>query len=197
MGLLGAQWLSSVQSQTLLPAAHLPDLHWSPLVQGLPSSHWAVLAVLVQPVLGSQASVVQALLSSQSTLGSLATPRHLPLPQTSKSVHLLPSSQVPVLSLKLQPVSLLQPSVVQGLPSSQVVLPPAAHLPSLQASPLEHWSPSSHAAVLFLAVQPLWASQSSSVHSLLSSQASLSPDWQPPEAQTSLTVQASPSSQGC
>src|SRR5262252_10807494 len=62
--------LSSVQRSKSLqsfcgPGVQLPLAQTSPSVQGLPSSHGAVLSVWVQPVAGLQPSVVQTLLSSQ------------------------------------------------------------------------------------------------------------------------------------
>jgi hypothetical protein len=49
--------------------AHLPAVHLSPVVQALPSSHMVLSSLFTfeQPVMGSQLSVVQSLLSLHVT----------------------------------------------------------------------------------------------------------------------------------
>ena len=88
-------------------------------------------------------------------------------------------------------------SCVHGLPSSQLTpftLPAQLPLAS-QVSEIVHAFLSSHAAVLKLKVQPLLASQNSSVHTLLSLQSADLPGAQLPLSQWSPEVQTLPSSQ--
>ncbi len=63
--------------------------HTSPIVQGFPSVHGAVLGVWVQPFLVSHPSSVQALLSLQSTSGP---GKQVPLVQSSPTEHTLLSA---------------------------------------------------------------------------------------------------------
>jgi hypothetical protein len=74
---------------------------------------------------------------------------------------------------------------------------PPTHQPLRQVSLVVQASPSSHGAVLLVFVQPICASQTSSVHSSPSSQKSLRgvPPHTPP-LHVSFTVQSTPSSQG-
>jgi hypothetical protein len=94
----------------------------------------------------------------------------------------------------VQPVATLHPSVVQTLPSEQLMNAPAQ-------LPFEHMSFavqalwSLHGSVLGRCVQPVTALQPSSVHALPSSQLIGVPAQLPP-AQTSFVVQALPSSHG-
>jgi hypothetical protein len=53
-------------------------------------------------------------------------------------VHALPSLQVAVFGVCVQPVAGVQPSLVQGLPSLQFAVPPGTQLPPLQLSPTVH-----------------------------------------------------------
>src|SRR5947199_1609783 len=104
------------------PPTQLPPAQVSAVVQALPSSHAAVLFVCVQPVAGSQASVVQTLPSSQ--LGG-GPPAQLPAPsQGSAVVQALLSVQAMV--VKRVTGQFPWPShvvlVVQGFPSSQAVV---------------------------------------------------------------------------
>ena len=88
------QMLSSSQLLVPAPVTQAPSLHWSPVVQALPSSHAAVLLACEQvPSTELQASSVQGL----SSLQFLATPMHWPAEQVSLLVQALPSSQVAVL----------------------------------------------------------------------------------------------------
>ena len=87
------QGLLSLQTAAV-PAWQLPPPHASPVVHALPSSHGLVLLVKTQPVAGLQVSVVQALLSSQTT-GAPGT--QAPPPQMSPVVQALPSLHATVL----------------------------------------------------------------------------------------------------
>ena len=102
------------------------------------------------------------------TLSSLQTIAELPLQvapaQVSPKVHKLPSSQLPPVALWTQPLGLTQLSVVQGLPSSQLVGLPGLQVPSAQVSPLVQALPSLHALRLLSWLQPLVGEQKSSVH---------------------------------
>ena len=100
-----------------------------------------------------------------------------------------------------EPVSLAQPSNVQGLLSSQLLAPPGAQAPAAQASGPVHRSPSSHALVLLMYVQPTVGSQTSSVQRLLSSQISDKPVQTPvlhksPSVHALASVQEAPSASG-
>src|SRR5438876_92372 len=136
-------------------------------------------------------------------------------------VQALPSSQGRVLFAWAQPVAGLQESVVQTLPSSQLVGAPPAQAPPLQASPevqalpasqpaggrplqipplhvspVVHTLPSSQAGALFACVQPVAGLQESSVQTLPSLQLAGGPPAQAPPLQASPEVQALPSLQG-
>lgn len=188
---------SSVQglpsSQTLaIPPLHLPPAHLSFSVHKLPSLHPAALLLNRHELIGSQVSVVQTLLSSQS----LALPGvHAEFLQTSLKVQALPSLHSLLLAAWTQPLSLSQLSSVQLLPSAQLGATPPAHCPSLHASTTVHASPSLHAASLFCATQPLSASQLSSVQALPSLQILALLPTHLPVAQMSLSVQMLLSSQ--
>ena len=95
----------------------------------------------------------------------------------------------------LQPVCALQPSLVQGLLSSQPTGVAPLHVPPPHTSPLVHMSPSLHAAVLAVCAQPLLVLQLSLVQGLLSSQLSRVPALHAPPTQPSGLVQALPSLQ--
>lgn len=71
---------------------------------------------------------------------------HLPALQASPLVQPLPSSQGAVLLVKTQPLTALQLSVVQGLPSLHGILAPAMQMPLLQLSPPVQTLPSLHCA---------------------------------------------------
>jgi len=109
--------LLSLQS-TPMPA-HFPAVHLSPMVQALPSSHIASsgLFTLAQPVIVSQLSTVQSLLSLHVT-GVPAW--HLPVWHESPCVQTLLSVQGVLLATGscAHPPPWLQASVVQTLPSS-------------------------------------------------------------------------------
>ncbi len=105
----------SLYSQVPLPhfgVTHSPPQHWLSAPQALA----LVLATKVQPS-APQASVVQGLPSSQVT----ALPEQLPLLQASFSVQASPSLHVDRLALPTQPKPASHTSLVQALPSSQLV----------------------------------------------------------------------------
>ncbi len=112
-----AQSLSMAHAQVLVPLWHLLLWQASPVVHELPSSQLAVLLAYTQPALASQFSVVQGLLSVQSTLGSSSWPAQVPPLQVSLAVHLLPSSQGLLLAVYTQPVLGLHESLVHGFKS--------------------------------------------------------------------------------
>ena len=104
------------------PEWQVPPAHVSPEVQAFPSSQAIVLFVYTQPVAGLQLSVVQMLLSLQTT----AEPAlQVPPPHVSPEVQAFPSSQAIVLLVYTHPVVGLQLSVVQTLPSLQKTGAPA------------------------------------------------------------------------
>jgi hypothetical protein len=88
------------------------------VVQALPSLQEAALFVWTQPLAGLQESFVQMLPSSQLAAGP---PTQLPASQVSFVVQALPSLQGAVLFTCMQArVEVLQESLLQGLPSSQL-----------------------------------------------------------------------------
>ena len=179
--------------QVFPPLTQLPLAHTSPTVHRFPSSQPAVLLVCTQPLVGSQLSVVQGLLSSQVTLTSSAVPTQaLPL-QVSAVVQALLSLQGSLLALCTQPLTASHESVVQPLLSLQLTALPL-HTVSLHASPRLQALLSSHVAKLAACTQlpPL---QLSSVQTLLSSQFGPAPPTHAPAAQVSPSVHALPSSQ--
>lgn len=128
---LAASQLSDVQAllslhTTALPAAHLPSAHASPLVQTVPSSQGKSLLLLTHPLVGSQESLVQALLSLQFFSDPAA---QLPPLHKSPIVHTLLSLHTAALLGKTQPLTGSQASFVQGLPSLQASALPGAQLP--------------------------------------------------------------------
>ena len=120
---------------------------------------------------------------------------HAPALQASPLVQALPSSHPLVKALNTHPFWASQPSSVQGLPSLQVALEPALHLPPWQLSPWVQALPSLQGAATLPWTQPVLGSQLSVVQGLASSQPSGAPDWQLPAAQASPLVQALPSLQ--
>ncbi len=167
-----------------------PAWHASPAVQALASSHGRLLLALTQPVFGSQLSLVQRFLSSQST----DAPAQPPPLQASPWLHALPSSHGKVLAANAQaPVTALQLSVVQALLSLHTALVPETQALFAQLSPSVQALPSVHGEALALCVQPVLASQASSLHGLPSSQPSLLPGAHVPLLHTSPTVHTLPS----
>jgi hypothetical protein len=98
----------------------------------LPSSQVVALDALLylQPTVGSQLSAVHTLPSSQLRLPA---PTQAPCPlHMSPVVHTLPSLQLSVFGLLVntQPVAALHVSVVQSLPSLQLIGAAPTHCPS-------------------------------------------------------------------
>src|SRR5438876_760846 len=175
------------------PPVQVPPLLVSLVVQAWPSLQGAVLLTWTQPVEGLQVSSVQTLPSSQEGAGP---PTHRPPLQATFVVHMLPSLQGAALLVCTQAVAWLQPSAVQGLPSSQVGGAPPTQFPPLQASLVVHALPSLQGAVLLVWTQPVARSQPSSVQPLPSLQFGAGPPTQRPPLQASLVVQALPSLHG-
>ena len=109
-------------SHALLVAvpAHAPPAHASPVVQVTPSSQLTALFVVVQAPARLQPSSVHGLPSLQA----FAVPVQVPVPQLSFSVQALLSSHVTLAgsATDVQPLVLLQESVVHALPSSHETL---------------------------------------------------------------------------
>ncbi len=102
------------------PPTQEPAWQKSPFVQTFPSVHPNPLAENTQPLIASQVSVVQGLLSSQGVAGPA---RQIPPEHMSGPVHRLLSLQASVsLGVTRQPLDLSQLSVVQGFLSSQITL---------------------------------------------------------------------------
>src|SRR5262247_2000896 len=153
-------------SQAPVEALQLSFVQRSKSVQGLPSSHGAVLLVWVQPVAALQPSSVQTSLSLQL----IGVPAQTSLAQWSLLVQALPSSHGAVLLVWVQPEAGLHASFVQTSLSLQSSAGPPTQLPPEHASPVVHALPSLHGSLLFTCVQPLAGLQLSSVHGLLSLQ---------------------------
>src|SRR6185436_17568281 len=151
----------------------------------------------VQPVLELQASVVQALLSSQLIAGP---PLQVPAVQesfcvqTEPSLHTVPSGA----GACAQPPTALHVSVVQGSPSSQLGAVPGRQVPDWQVSAPLHTSLSGQAVPFGageLEQPPVALLQVSTVHGLPSSQGSAVPGLQAPDWQVSVPLQTFPSAQ--
>jgi hypothetical protein len=124
-----------------LPGTHAPPLQLSPLLHGLPSSHGALLATLVQPVLGSQASLVHRLPSSHSSALPLV---QTPPWQVSPTLQTEPSaSHGCTIAVCWQPLCGRQVSAVHGFRSSQAAALPPLQAPPAQLSASVHAEPSS------------------------------------------------------
>ncbi len=175
------------------PGAHWPPLQPSSTVHALPSLQLLALLRLTQPLPPSHRSVVHGLPSSQTLA---APPWQLPPLQVSPSVQILLSLQGNVLAEVVHPTLASQPSLVQGLPSSQTLTAPGLQVLALQTSPSVQALLSLHGAVFAVVVHPALASQPSSVHGLPSLQVVALPGVQIPLEQTSPSVQMLPSSQG-
>src|SRR6267143_559881 len=179
-----------------VPGVQAPALQISSPLQTLPSEQEVPSAtgLLKQPVVGSQASVVQALLSLQ-TSGVPGAQR--PCSQVSLPLQALPSEQeVPsATGVWTQPLG-PQESVVQGLLSSQLGGVPGVQAPArqisapLQASPSEQEVPSATGVW----AQPL-GPQESAVQGFWSSQLRVVPGVQAPALQISSPLQTLPSEQ--
>ena len=77
----------------LAPPTQTPAAQLSLPEHALPSSHGATLVKWKQPLVTSQPSLVQTLLSLQAVAASMAFPEHLPALQKSLAVHAFASSQ--------------------------------------------------------------------------------------------------------
>ncbi len=181
-----------------LPGLHWPPLHTSPWVHKIPSSHPnpstdALDAHL--PLLGSHASIVQPLPSSQV----VGVPDWQRLAaQISPTVHGLPSSQTTELLVNKQfPLAPSQASSVHGLPSLQTLIRPPTHRPSTQASPKVQPVPSSQLApeLAWAWHKPSATVQMSKVQGFPSSHTRPVPVHCPAKSQASLSVHGLPSLQ--
>ena len=175
------------------PAAprHWPLAQVSLTVQAFPSSHAAAFAAWTHPTAWRQLSSVHTLPSSQTMN---PTPAHVPPLHKSTSVHGSPSShpRPSAASTCTQPLEPLQVSMVQGLPSSQLLLAPGKQAPAAQWSPVVQRSPSVHVLATAAFLHPLPTSQESIVHTLPSSQLNaVAPGEQTPARHRSPTVQGS------
>jgi hypothetical protein len=125
-------------------------------------------------------------------------PTHVPVLHESGELHALPSSHaVPsATDLKLhEPVAASQLSVVQVLPSSQVLAVPAVHTPAWHLSAVQRFASTSQLPVLLaVCLQPVTGSQLSSVHGSPSLQSVLPVPAHVPAVQVSLAVHGLPSS---
>ena len=177
------QTLPSLHTTAVPPQE--PPAQTSLLVHALPSLQTIVLLVNTQPVPALQLSVVHVLPSLQVMVapGTQALAAH-----TSPTVQTLPSLHGAVLAVCAQPVTALQVSSVQTLPSSQFWDAPGTQLPPDQVSLTVHTLPSLHGEVLFTCWQPATASHASVVQGLPSSQFSAGPETHAPDEQTSPTV---------
>src|SRR3990170_402184 len=117
-------------------------MHSSAAVQWSPSLHAvsSVTLVYAHPVAGAQESSVHMFPSAQ--LGA-TPPTQVPPEQVSFVVQAFPSLHGAVLLVFTQPVTGLQASSVQGLPSSQFRRGPPEHAPSAHRSFVVHTFPSS------------------------------------------------------
>ncbi len=147
--------------------AHTPAAQWSPVVHKLPSVQvFSSLLVAVQPLAGSQLSLVQALPSSQVK----GTPdAQLPDLQTSPSVHASPSEHAPPMNGCWQPSLASHKSAVHGFWSSQSSNAASWQAPKTQWSPVVQMLPSSHGPGIGGWWQVPEGGQVSSVHGLPSS----------------------------
>jgi hypothetical protein len=107
-----------------------------------------VLVVCTQPIVGSQESFVQQLLSSQLT-GPPGV--HTPPPQVPPETHRFPvTPHGAVLLVWTQPEAGSHESSVQTLPSLQTTAAPGLQTPPPQVSPEVQALPSLHAEVLLV-----------------------------------------------
>jgi hypothetical protein len=166
-----------------MPAMQAPlwqvslPLHTLASGQGVPFRTGA----LEQPKMASQASVVHALPSLQSSAVPAVQdpPWQVSLPlQTLPSLHAVPLGT----AVFVHPESGLQASTVQTLPSLQLSAVPAVQVPLWQVSSPLQKLPSRHGVPLAtgVAVQPKMASQALAVHGLPSLQSRAVPPAQVP-----------------
>lgn len=175
------------------PGRQLPPAQLSATVQTLPSEHGVAALASVQPVSGSQPSVVHGLPSLQTRAVGPLQPSG---PQTSFWVHASPSSHGAVVGLDTQPCTGSQLSAVHGSLSLQTVEVPGAHRPTEQVSPLVQALLSEQGALLAVNVQPSAKSHASSVQGLASLHGRAAPPTHLPAAHVSAVVHASPSEHG-
>jgi len=190
---LGAPVQVALALQPVAPGWQTPAEQTSPLVQPLLSLQGKLLFTCPHPLTGWHESSVHGLPSSQLTP---APGTHVPPEQVSPCVHTVPSEQELLLFGFWQPVRASQVSVVQSLPSAQVLATPGAQTPPAQTSPSVQTLPSVQERALLTCAQPLAAMHESVVQSLPSLQLGGAPPTQEPTAHASLSVQAEPSSQG-
>ena len=137
---------------------------------------------------------VQGLSSSHTTS---VEPIHSPAAQASSVVQALSSSHSPDFGTSTHPIPLSQLASLHWESPSQVTGKPPRQAPPTQISPSVQGSPSLHAPLLGVNVQPVVLSHSSSVQGLSSSQTRSSPGVHAPPVQRSPSVQRLPSSHGC
>ena len=178
----------STVGATTLPL-HAPAPQTSPVVHALLSLHARLLTAKTQPVPGLQLSVVHRLLS----LHVMPVPAHAFAAQMSPLVQALPSSQIAVLAVLRQPDADAHESVVHGLASLQFSVPVELHRPPEHVSPVVQLLPSLHGTALAVYLQPVAATQASSVQVLPSLQVIAVPRHAP-ALHLSADVQALPSS---
>ena len=120
----------------------LRDANVSPSVHASPSSQGRELAVRTPQKPGHRSHRCRGCRLNNPPQ---SPPLQQPPPHWSASVQASPSSQGSVLLVLIQPATILQESVVHGLPSSQSTSVPETQVPSEQISPSVHASPSSQA----------------------------------------------------
>ncbi len=128
------------------PPTHTPAEQASFVVHAFPSLHDPATFTCLQPVAGTQESVVQTFASSQF---AAAPPTHAPFEQASFVVHAFASLHETVLFACTQPVAGEHESSVHTLLSLQFGAAPPTQTPAEQASPVVHAFPSLHDPVMF------------------------------------------------
>ncbi len=180
--------------------AHMALAQLSFPVQALPSSQAAVLGLWTQPWSVLHRSSVQTFWSSQLTAGGgaeQAPARQVagacqPVTGHEPAEQAVPSTTVAC----VQPVDALHPSVVHGLPSSQLGPPVPLQTAFTQLSSFVQLFPSSQVAATGRLTHPVCATQLSAVQGLPSAQLTVVPGTQTPSEQVSLAVHALPSLHG-
>jgi hypothetical protein len=175
------------------PALQLPPAQTSFAVHALPSLQGRVLFKKEQPLAGTQVSVVQGLLSLQTTA---APGRHAPARQASPVVQAFPSLQGFLLGVWRHPSLGSQASFVQALLSLQFSGAPALQLPPWHASPEVQELLSLQGKLLFVKTQPVAGAQLSLVQMFPSLQVMGAPGVHTPATHASPLVHALPSEQG-
>jgi hypothetical protein len=178
--------------------AHVVPWHFSPTVQGSPSSQAAPgSGSILHPLNGSQLFLVQGLVSEQSTAAPAV---HRPPWHDALTAHLFVFAHAVLSGAGLCAhcwVVALHVSMVQGSWSSQS-LPTPTHLPFAHLSPTVQSLPSLQVSLSgrLVFTQPVLGLQLSIVQSFLSSQSSTAPGMQLPLWQASPCVQTLLSVQG-